>query len=360
MRVLTILFFLYSAALNGAESRSPSVSNSSTEVVLKNKLTEAHAGSYLVIEQNKTFTFFHIHDRSENAVIIEEVSIPTACFSRRAVNWKRWFESGAPGHTSWIISRVNLATGVFEETFSFTHQGWIDMSKANPFLTTLLNLHFKEVPATDRRKIGIPPGYHKTDLRPVWNPRLTVDGQIIPHAPFFAYKARWPSDGSDLARKIVEIYLPALSENETTDLWCPAYFPYWLEVDGKIGNAKARVIDSGMDACSPKPFLPKRSPQLMGIPKVVEEGLLFKLQSPLYYREFLILAEEVDPDTFFDKTFPLRCEATYEGEIVSLFVSEEELNKQVRKGADLRFMIFSKEDPDLCVETHFSLKSSLL
>ena len=230
---------------------------SASEVLLKEKLGFAPTGSFLVLEQNRTFTLLYIHQRDEHKLVIEEVSIPAAHFAKHPMNWKVWFEKGAPGHTGWIISQINLMTGSFEETFSYTHRGWIDMSASNQFLTTLLNLKFQEVPDSERRKIGLPPGYHKVDHRPLWTPRLVMNGQVVAHVPFRAYKARWPADGTDLSRKYVEIYLP---EPQTADQESPypMYFPYWLEVEGKIGSAKIRVVDSGINANSPKGSLPKR------------------------------------------------------------------------------------------------------
>ena len=224
------------------------------DVRLKEKLTEAPAGSYLVLEQNKTFTFLHVHAIDAQRIIIEEVSIPASTFGRKRMNWKEWFEKGAPGHTCWIMSQVNLASGNFEETFSFTHKGWVDMADSNSFLTTLLNLHFKEVPNLERRRVGLPPGYHKVDRRPIWNPRLIFEGHVVPNALFCAYKARWPADGTELSRKHVEIYLPNPQENASF----PLYFPYWLEVEGKIGSARVRVVDSGTGAKSPKGMFPRR------------------------------------------------------------------------------------------------------
>jgi hypothetical protein len=206
---------------------------SASQVCLKDRLAQASEGSFLVLEQNKTFTFLHIHQKNEKTLIFEEVS----------------------GHTCWLMSEIDLGSGALRQTFSFTHKGWIDMSDSNPFLTTLLNIKFHEIPLADRRKVGLAPPYHKEDRRPVWHPRLVLEGRLVPYVPFRAYRARWPADGSELSRKDVEIYLPEPQEN----LAFPLYFPYWLEVDGKIGSAKARVVDSGIQASSPKGSLPKRS-----------------------------------------------------------------------------------------------------
>jgi hypothetical protein len=229
---------------------------SASEMRLKEKLALSSPGSFLVLEQNRTFTFLHIFERSEKNIIIEEVSISAASFSKNPMNWKEWFEAGAPGHTSWIMSQINLETALFEEAFSFTHRGWIDLSASNSFLTTLLNLPFQEVPENERRRIGLPPGHNKIDTRPLWHPRFIVNGKIIEETSFAAYKTRWPADGTELSHKIIEIYLP-MHEN----LNFPTYFPYWLEVEGKIGSAKIRVVDSGIAARSPKGYLPKRAPQ---------------------------------------------------------------------------------------------------
>lgn len=317
-----------------------------SEIRLKEKLAEAYPGSYLVIEQNKTFTFLHIHDRFDNTAVIEEVSISAASFARQRMQWKQWFESGAPGHTSWIMSQVNLNSGIFEETFSFTQQGWIDMSSSNPFLTTLLNLRFQEVSLEERRRIGLPPGHHKTDHRPLWNPRLVVNGGIVPNISFYAFKARWPSDRSELSRKTIEIYLPVHQGDVS---WFPEYFPYWLEVDGKIGSAKARVIDSGFDAKSPKLSLPKRSPQLIGNAEKVLNGILFRVKSPPYYKEFMIFAEQ--PEAFFGNMILLPCSLSAEGETISLFVSDDELKQLPEPLSSYRFVISPKENPTIVLES---------
>jgi hypothetical protein len=306
---------------------------------LKAKLAEAQPGSYIVIEQNKTFTFFHIYNRFDQSVVIEEVSIPAASFARKPMNWKVWFESGAPGHTSWIISQVNINTGLFEETFSFTHQGWINMSSSNPFLTTLLNLPFQEIPVENRRRVG-----GNSSGRPLWNPRLIVNGAIVPNTSFYAYKARWPSDGSELARKVVEIYLPVDTSGST---YFPSYFPYWLEVDGKIGSAKARVVDSGFGASSPKPSLPKRTPQLIGDYETKPDGIVFKIKSPLYYREFTVFAEE--QGSFFGNMTLLPCSTTTDGETISLFISQNELDKLNQ--SQYNFLISPTENPAIVLET---------
>lgn len=334
MRIILSLFFLWSVAF-------------SSEFRLKEKFATGEPGSYLVIEQNKTFLFFYVSERSPSSLVFEEVSIPAANRTSHPMCWKEWFEKGAPGHTSWIMSQVNLETGSVDETFSFTHRGWINLPEANSFLVTLLNLRFQEVPESERRRIGLPPGYNKVDHRPIWNPRLIVEGKIISDTFFYAYKARWPADGTELSRKTLEIYMPHSSEGPHP---YPLYFPYWLEVEGKIGSAKMRVVDSGMGAHSPKHALPKRPPQL-GAVKLKEEGLYVELKSPHYYKEFIILAEA--EEGWLPNFSPLPCEITYGAEErVSLFVPNAELKKVLTPNKDYHFSISPQEDPSLVMHTH--------
>ncbi len=238
MRYLFFLILFFSFAASSAE-----------ELFLKEKLAEAEAGSWMVLQQKKNFTLIHIYERTSDKIILEEVSIPLASFQRQRTSWKCWFESGALGHTSWMLSQIDLQTARFEQSYSFTQKKWVDLSQSDTFLTTLLNLPFRPVPEKRRRRLG---AGSLRGQRPLWQPRLVVEGQQIEGVSFTSWIAKWPADGSDLARKHLEIYIPE-SQNQAT---YPSYFPYWIEVDNCIGNARVRVVDSGLNARSPKTNLP--------------------------------------------------------------------------------------------------------
>ena len=318
------------------------------EITLKQKLAEAEPGSYLVTEQGKTCTFLHVYEKSDESIVLEEVTIPAARFEEQHASWREWFERGAPGHTLWTLSQINLESGKFEEVFSFTHEGWIDLSQSNSFLTTLLNLRFQEVPDTYRRRIGMPPGHGKPDYRPIWNPRLIVGGSPLAQVPFSAWKARWPSDGTELSRKTVEIYLPEDPWDSHLPAY-PTYFPYWVEVEGKIGSAKVRVIDSGTGVHSPKPRLPHRSPHFIGNGAIEGDRLALRLECPDYFKEFVLMAEEAD--AFMGKSFPLPCTVSREGKIATVVVEPADLEKFMTLGQRYRFSLTPKEDPLICIET---------
>lgn len=211
-------------------------------------MQEATPGSYLVTFQNKNFTFIHIYDKNDRYLTLEEISIPASRI-KGGMDWKQWFETGGMGHTSWIMSHLNLNTGHFEAAYSFTKRGWIDIKEADHYMSTLLNLTFYSISEDCRRKIGPPPGYGKQDERPVWHPRLVVDGILLSDVNFKGWKTRWPNDRSDLSKKKIEIYLPEKMEACTY----PTFFPYWIEVEGKLASGRLRVIDSGQWAKSPMP-----------------------------------------------------------------------------------------------------------
>jgi hypothetical protein len=332
MKKFLLLFFIATTCFAG-------------EISLREKLNEATPGNYLVLEQNKNFTFLRIYDRKGERLSLEEVTIPLEAFAKLKTGWRPWFESGAPFHTSWTLSQVNLRTGRIEEVFSFTHNGWVHLDSADTFMPTLLNLHFQEVPVNERKHVGLPPGYGKPDHRPLWNPRLVVDGLTVPKVPFKAWKARWPADGSELARKIVEVYLPETVGGERY----PAYFPYWLEVEGKLGSARIRVVDSGMEARTPRTEFPHRKPTLVGQERWEGDHLVIELSNPSHLTEFMVMAEECD--SLLGKSFPIPYELRESDEKTLITMKREDISKVMTPGETYRFALSAAEEPRFVLET---------
>ena len=297
---------------------------------LKERLAEATPGNYVVTAQDKSATFFFIRSVEKNKLQMEEVSIP---MSRAPNEWKGWFEAGAPGHTLWTSSLVNLDKGALEETFSFTHEGWIDQSEANAFFSTLLNLSFREMPEENRKKVGFPPKHGQTDKRTLWEPRLVVNGEIKKGSHFEAFETRWPNDRSDLARRHIEIYYP---EKEG------AFFPHWIEVDGKVTTVRLHVIDSGKKARSPKPKLPYRRPQIIGNARLTNEGVEIKIKTPDYFSEFHVLAE--DAEDYYSR--PRFLKATFENGVIQIPMSEL---TELEENGSYFFVISPKEAPECTI-----------
>lgn len=213
--------------------------------LLRNNLQRAQTGDYIVTTQNKNYTILLVRGRENDNLNIEEITVPHSRISGKSFSWKQWVEQGAQGNTCWVMYPIHLPTGTIQKVFSFNKNEWMTIPQSQNFLSTLLSLQFQQVPQMERRKIGPPPLFGSQDNRSAWQPPLVVDGNIIPNITFTAWRTLWPKDGSDLAGRTVEIFLPD-DQNKY-----PAYFPYWLQISGPLGKAKVRIVDSGSSLSSP-------------------------------------------------------------------------------------------------------------
>ena len=221
----------------------------SQELFLRENLKKAKAGDYIVTYQNKAYTVMHIHDKQDDTLTIEEITVPDRRISLETISWRNWIQQGAPGSTSWIIYQINLKNGDMSNYYSFSKNSWYDIPEADNFLSTLLNLKLNKISDKERKRVG--PRTPKTatmDKRPLWQPSMVVNGQTIQGVAFDAYRTYWPKDGSELSGKTIEVFVP--KENEMY----PSYFPYWLQISGIIGKAKVRIVDSGTNLTSPRTY----------------------------------------------------------------------------------------------------------
>jgi len=218
---------------------------SADSLFLKDNLHRAEPGDYIVITANKTNTLMHIYDRKERFLIVEEIAIP-ASRKPTKMDWHSWIKNNAPGNTSWVMYEIDLNTGKMQRYYSFTKQGWFEISEADNFLSKLLNLRLSLIPDHERKKVGLKV-FAESEKARIWQPNLVVEGQIVRGVKFDAWRTRWPKDSSDLSGKIIELYLP--HDNQ----FYPSYFPYWLQINNSIGKSRVRMIDSGTKMWSPKP-----------------------------------------------------------------------------------------------------------
>lgn len=209
------------------------------EMMLRDNLSRAQAGDFLVTAQNKNFTMLIIRSKENDLLNIEEITMPMSRVPKDSFSWRNWVQKGAPGHTCWVMYSIHLPTGAMEKIFSFTKNEWVTIPQSQNFMSTLLNLRLKRIAAHERKKVGPPPASDTLDRRVYWQPQLVVDGNVIKGVSFDAWRTKWPKDGSELSGKLIEVYVP--KENDKY----PSYFPYWLQVSGVIGNAKVRIVDSG-------------------------------------------------------------------------------------------------------------------
>ncbi|MCB1119077.1 MAG: hypothetical protein KDK65_03870 [Chlamydiia bacterium] len=209
---------------------------------LQDNLEQAKPGDWLVSQFDHTYTVLCIRENRPPVLIFDEIATPM-----KQENWREWITKEAPGSTSWVTYSLDTTSGGVQSCFSHTKNGWVHIPKVEQFFATLLKLSFSEIPNNERKKRGRRPLTGVPDRRPMWQPTMVHEGQVIPDVPFDAYLAAWPDDGSELAGKTVEAYLPQ------GDAY-PAYYPFWLQVRGWVGKGTVHMIDSGNGMRSPKPL----------------------------------------------------------------------------------------------------------
>lgn len=305
------------------------------EIYLRDNLSRARVGDFIVTDQNQTNTLLLIAGKSDRSITIQEISTPEGCYSG---SWREWVQSGAPGHTSWISYELDPRNGRLIESFSYTKNTWCDIPAADNFLGTLLNLPLTLMPDQSRRRVG------STDRRRVWQPKLIVDGRPVPDVSFRSWRTRWPNDGSELGSKLIEIYLP------TEEGRYPSYFPYWLQVSGVIGKARMRIIDSGTGLQSPAPPMPKRPLAFMNNGRLEEGQLRFWLKTRPYYSDYTLAAIE-SGDSHKIIPLPYSIRQTEEPGTLLIEVPQKVLAEKLTAGKTYRFAMHAWNHPNSGTET---------
>lgn len=217
---------------------------------LRDRFAQSEAGDYLVAYINKAYTLLHIHTHTNRELTVEEITVPCHLLEE-STDWRKWVADGAPGHTGWVMYQIAPQTGEILEFYSFTHRAWTQVSDVNNFISNLLRLEFLSVREEDRKRVGPAPLPGSLDRRRIWNPPANFEGSRIENTHFSCWRTTWPADGSELAGKTIEAYLPESGPY-------PNYFPYWIEVRGNIVRASVRVKDTGKGMVSPIKGMPQR------------------------------------------------------------------------------------------------------
>lgn len=206
---------------------------------LKQEVAKATSGDYIVYAYKQSLVLFRVRENVPPLLVIEEISAAQSAVSGR---WQEWLTHNAPNHTSWTISRINVAKGVVESIFSVDEKAYLNANPAFQFLPTLFQLTLEPLAAHDRKYVGAEPRPGEQDLRRLWLPKIMFEGaQIFPAVS--AYRVRWPKDESELADKPIDLYFA----NNTA----LTYLPYWIEVSAGVGKAKISALDSGKGLSSP-------------------------------------------------------------------------------------------------------------
>lgn len=208
-------------------------------IYLKENLQKSKKGDFIVALQNKNYTVLHIVDMTPALLTIEEIVIPYQRIPQKNFSWKEWIKNNAPGNTCWVRYPIDIVNGNMDRYFSVTKNNWFKLSQTDNFLSTLLNLKFSRIPADERRRVGPSQLDELTDNRPLWQPKMIVNGRRVDGVVFSAWHTQWPKDGGALSGKTIEVFLP--DENQKY----PSYFPYWLQIRGMVGKAHIHIVDSG-------------------------------------------------------------------------------------------------------------------
>ncbi len=288
----------------------------SKEFHVKDRVQIAKPGDFIVTEAGKMATLLSIRSLTSNSIIIEEISAPSQNI-KNISSWPDWVKAKAPGHTSWSMIEIDLQSGSILECYSFSRGGWVHLSSQESLLSTLLQLPLTPVDSEKRRRIGPPPAPGESDHRKEWNPSLVYEGKKMENALFEVFETSWPQDGTELSGQTVSLYF---------DKEMKYPLPYWIQVDTSQATANLRTIDGGKSLPSPYRGLPRRVPQLIGLPQRTSYGMQISLKSPKYYREFEVFA--IDVTTREKQIFPIPHSLTPgNGELVSIDISNEELKQ---------------------------------
>jgi len=221
----------------------------SAESPLKERLATAKKGDYIVVEANQMVTLLSIRSITPTALVFEEISAPLERLKQTPLSWPEWIKARAPGHTSWSMVELDVQNGEIVECYSFSRSTWIRLSLKESLFATLLQLPLKTVPPDQRRKIGPAPMAGEPDVRKVWNPPLTYEGQKLENARFNVFETTWPEDQTELSNKKVSLYF---AEEKRFP------FPFWIQVETSHTAAALRTIDSGSNLPSIYRNLPRR------------------------------------------------------------------------------------------------------
>jgi hypothetical protein len=308
---------------------------SASSLQLKEMFSRAIPGDFVVFSQQDVYMLWHVQDYNEGILTIEEVSIPQFVKDSLEITWKDWLHQGAKGNTSWLMYEFDLKQGKVREFYSFTREAWLNPEALQSFLSTLLNISFSPIPAEYRQRLGYAvEGFEKK--RPLWQPPLIVNGNRQEGITFSAWKGSWPKDGSEIAEKSVEIYLPEIEGPY------PYYFPYWISFGNAFQKLPLRVVDSGKEMLSTKMYLPRPTPSFVRQPIIIGDSLTFSLEGPWYFEDYFVFCQEVG--SFGEHSVPFNKKNMQKNEkghvVVSIAV--EDLRKHLQPNKPYKIIIVPK------------------
>lgn len=314
---------------------------------LQQKFTQAQAGDFIVTAQDGNFSLLFIRTITADVLLLEEISVPEKQIELKTIDWKKWAESKAPGHTSWTLYEIDRRSGALIECFSYSKNGWLYLDSSEQFLTRLLTLPLNPVADAERKKIGPQPASGETDRRALWNPPLVLEGKKHDRAAFEVLKTQWPDDGSRLSLCSIELYF---SKQQPT-----FPFPYWLEVQSPHYAFKMRTIDSGHGLASPHSGpMPHRSPQILGTTQKSKDSWKLCIQTPAYFQKLHLFVLDLTGES--KATLPIAFTSAIgkNPEEMILEILSSELNKKLQGGHRYQWVLIPEGSSNIYIESEES------
>jgi hypothetical protein len=193
---------------------------------MQDRLPLLKQGEEIIFDFHQSITAIGIISITDRVIKVRTATATKDILSREHFQtWLEWFNQGAPGAVS-------------DETFLLrtdeTPVDHADDTKGVRWLLTLLKLPLTKIPDAARRRAGPPPSEGEIDLRPLFQPKITVQGKAI-DSKSDAFSTHWPDDGSDLSSRLLILYFPRSPLALQT-------FPYWIE--SPSSSYHVHVLDS--------------------------------------------------------------------------------------------------------------------
>lgn len=311
---------------------------------LKERFLKAKAGSYIVIESQDLLTLMRIHSVKEEFLYLEEISTPAQSLPAKEKNWNNWIAKKAPSHSSWLLYEIDLEKATLSSCYDIDQNTHIDITNQPSFLATLMNLKLTELTKENRKKIGPRPSEDSADNRKIWNPPKIVEGKKIASYPFEAFRTSWPSDGSELSSRTIDVYL---DEND------PSFpFPYWIEIGDTHNVLKIRVVDSGINTSFFLKTFPHKPLAIKAISLDVQKGLEIDLDKGPSLTKFQLLAFTKELPEHF--TIPLPHTTKMENGELKILVEKNMLQNHLISNLSYQFIVIPIEAPEAQVESRQS------
>lgn len=283
----------------------------SHEKCLQDFFGQAEKGDYIALKAGSLVTLIHIHTIEDRVIIIEEISTSA---SKKPDNFKSWVSKNAPGHTSWSLMKMDRLTGKILDCYSFSKFAHIQLTERESLLASLFKLPLIEVSQNERRKIGPEPSEGEMDLRKIWNPPFSFEGEKMKSSNCKAFKTTFPKCDSPLSEREIILYFDGEKKSS---------LPIWIDVDTTHITGRIQAVDAGKGLASPYKSFPKRNPSFIGRTEKKDNTLQLKVLCPSDCQDFSLFAVELTNEK--EISYVSHEIIDIEGEVMHLQVDQSEL-----------------------------------